>query len=49
MSSQHTILVPSEEQQHTRERIIAASKILAAKGYDATTLRKISHEAQAAP
>lgn len=39
-----------EEQQHTKERIIAAaSKILAQKGYDATTLREISREAQAAP
>ncbi|GCF09713.1 TetR family transcriptional regulator [Dictyobacter arantiisoli] len=34
----------------TRERIIAAtSKVLAEKGYDATTLREISREAQAAP
>jgi AcrR family transcriptional regulator len=50
MSNQHTKSEPSEEQQHTRERIIAAaSKVLAAKGYDATTLREISREAQAAP
>jgi AcrR family transcriptional regulator len=40
----------TEEQQQTKERIIAAaSKILAQKGYDATTLREISREAQAAP
>jgi|SRR5450755_31792 AcrR family transcriptional regulator len=40
----------SEEQQKTRERIIAAtSKVLAEKGYDATTLREISREAQVAP
>ncbi len=40
----------SEEQQKTRERIIAAaSKVLAEKGYEATTLREISREAQAAP
>jgi len=50
MSNQHTAPEPSEEQQHTRERIIAAaSKVLAAKGYEATTLREISREAQAAP
>jgi AcrR family transcriptional regulator len=50
MSNQHTTSEPSEEQQHTRERIIAAaSSVLAAKGYDATTLREISREAQAAP
>ncbi len=42
--------VPSEEQHKTRERIIAAtSKVLAEKGYDATTLREISREAQVAP
>jgi AcrR family transcriptional regulator len=50
MSNQHTRSEPSEEQQHTKERIIAAaSKMLAAKGYEATTLREISREAQAAP
>src|SRR5256884_1552408 len=48
MSNQHTPSEPSEEQQKTRERIIAAaSKVLAEKGYDATTLREISREAQA--
>ncbi len=37
-------------QQETRERIIAAaSRVLAEKGYEATTLREISREAQAAP
>lgn len=41
---------PPEEQQQTRERIIAAAaRVLAEKGYDATTLREISREAQAAP
>jgi AcrR family transcriptional regulator len=50
MSNQHTTPEPSEEHQKTKERIIAAaSKILAEKGYDATTLREISREAQAAP
>jgi AcrR family transcriptional regulator len=50
MSKQYTIAEPSEEQQKTRERIIAAaSKVLAEKGYDATTLREISREAHAAP
>ena len=50
MSNQQTPSEPSEEQQHTRARIIAAaSSVLAAKGYDATTLREISREAQAAP
>ncbi len=50
MSKQYTISEPSEEQQQTRERIIAAaSKVLAEKGYEATTLREISREAQAAP
>jgi len=40
----------TEEHQKTRERIIAAaSKILAEKGYDATTLREIAREAQAGP
>ena len=50
MSKQYNTDEPSEEQQRTRERIIAAaSKVLAEKGYDATTLREISREAQAAP
>jgi AcrR family transcriptional regulator len=50
MSKQYTISEPSEEQQKTKERIIAAaSKVLAEKGYEATTLREISREAQAAP
>src|SRR5712671_5539324 len=50
MSKQYTIPEPSEDQQQTRERIIAAAaRVLAAKGYDATTLREISREAQAAP
>jgi AcrR family transcriptional regulator len=50
MSNQHMISGHSEEQQGTKERIIAAaSKMLAEKGYDATTLREISREAQAAP
>jgi AcrR family transcriptional regulator len=50
MSNQHTRSEPSEEQHHTKERILAAaSKILAEKGYEATTLREISREAQAAP
>ncbi|MFL5590337.1 MAG: hypothetical protein ACJ8DI_22170 [Ktedonobacteraceae bacterium] len=35
MSNQHTVSEHSEEQQHTKERIIAAaSKVLAEKGYD---------------
>jgi len=50
MSNQRTRSEPSEEQHHTKERILAAaSKILAEKGYEATTLREISREAQAAP
>ena len=50
MSKQYTISERSEEQHKTRERIIAAaSKILAEKGYEATTLREISREAQAGP
>ena len=50
MSKQYNISEPSEEQHKTKERIIAAaSKVLAEKGYDATTLREISREAQAAP
>jgi hypothetical protein len=47
MSKQYTTSQTTEEHQKTRERIIAAaSKILAEKGYDATTLREISREAQ---
>src|SRR3989442_8022245 len=47
---QYTTSEPSEEQHKTKERIIAAaSKVLAEKGYEATTLREISREAQAAP
>jgi AcrR family transcriptional regulator len=50
MSNQHNTDASSEEQHKTRERIIAAtSKVLAQKGYDATTLREISREAQVAP
>jgi AcrR family transcriptional regulator len=50
MSKQYTRSEPSEEHHKTKERIIAAAaKVLAAKGYDATTLREISREAQAAP
>lgn len=50
MSKQYSKHEPSEEQQKTKERIIAAaSKVLAEKGYEATTLREISREAQAAP
>ncbi len=50
MSKQDKISGPPDEQQETRARIIAAaSKVLAEKGYDATTLREISREAQAAP
>src|SRR5437763_14148909 len=50
MSKQDSKSEQSEEQQKTRERIIAAaSKVLAEKGYEATTLREISREAQAAP
>src|SRR6266446_2543174 len=50
MSKQYNTSEPSEEQHKTKERIIAAaSKVLAEKGYDATTLREISREAQAAP
>jgi AcrR family transcriptional regulator len=50
MSKQQKTSEQSEEQQKTRERIIvAASKVLAEKGYEATTLREISREAQAAP
>ncbi|HLJ35436.1 MAG TPA: TetR/AcrR family transcriptional regulator, partial [Ktedonobacteraceae bacterium] len=50
MSNQYSASGQTEEQQETRERIIAAAyKVLAEKGYDATTLREISREAQAAP
>jgi AcrR family transcriptional regulator len=53
MSKQYTTSernLDSEEQQQTKERIIAAAaKVLAEKGYEATTLREISREAQAAP
>jgi AcrR family transcriptional regulator len=50
MSKQYNTSEQSEEQHKTRERIIAAaSKVLAEKGYDATTLREISREAQAGP
>ena len=50
MSKQYTISEQSEEHHKTKERIIAAaSKILAEKGYEATTLREISREAQAGP
>lgn len=50
MSKQSNKTEHSEEQQRSRERIIAAaSKVLAEKGYEATTLREISREAQAAP
>ena len=50
MSKQTTTADQPEEQQETRARIIAAAyKVLAAKGYEATTLREISREAQAAP
>lgn len=50
MSNQHSASGQTEEQQETRERIIAAAyKVLAEKGYDATTLREISRTAQTAP
>ncbi len=50
MSNQEKQSQKVEASQETRERIIAAaSKVLAEKGYDATTLREISREAQAAP
>ena len=50
MSKQKTASNQSEEQQETRARIIAAAyKVLAEKGYEATTLREISREAHAAP
>ncbi len=50
MSKQEMISEQSEEHNTTRSRIIAAAaKILAEKGYEATTLREISREAQAGP
>jgi AcrR family transcriptional regulator len=50
MSKQYNTTEPADEQQKTRERIIAAAwKVLAEKGYEAATLREISREAQAAP
>ena len=50
MSNQEKQSQKVEASQETRERIIAAaSKVLAEKGYDATTLREIAREAQAAP
>src|SRR5581483_6661308 len=50
MSKQDTVSEQSEEHNTTRSRIIAAAaKILAEKGYEATTLREIAREAQAGP
>lgn len=50
MSKQDSKSKQPEKQQETRERIIAAaSKVLAAKGYEAATLKEISRQAQAAP
>ncbi len=50
MSKQKERSTEAEKQQETRERIItAAYNVLAKKGYDATTLREISKEADAAP
>jgi AcrR family transcriptional regulator len=50
MSKQSAKSEQAAEQQETRARIIAAaSKVLAEKGYEATTLREISRQAQAAP
>ena len=50
MSNQKHHTTQSEAAQETRTRIItAAYKVLAEKGYDATTLREISKEADAAP
>ena len=50
MSNQEKQSQKTEASQETRERIIVAtSKVLAEKGYDATTLREISREAQVAP
>ena len=49
MSKQYNTSEPPDEQHKTKERIIAAAtKVLAEKGYEATTLREISREAQAA-
>ncbi len=50
MSKQESKSEPMEEQQKTRARIVAAaSKVLAEKGYEATTVKEIAREAQAAP
>ncbi|MBV9229817.1 MAG: TetR/AcrR family transcriptional regulator [Chloroflexi bacterium] len=50
MSNQKRRTTESEESNETRARIIAAAyKVLAEKGYEATTLREISREADAAP
>ncbi|HLG74864.1 MAG TPA: TetR/AcrR family transcriptional regulator [Ktedonobacteraceae bacterium] len=50
MSKQKDHTTQSGATQETRDRIItAAYKVLAEKGYDATTLREISKEADAAP
>src|SRR5881275_2971256 len=50
MSKQYNTSETTEERQNTSDRIrAAASKTLAEKGYDATTLREISREAQAGP
>ena len=50
MSKQYNPSEHAAEPRETRDRIIAAaSKVLAEKGYEATTLREISREAQAAP
>lgn len=50
MSKQYKTSERTAEPQETRARIIAAAyKVLAEKGYEATTLREISREAEAAP
>ncbi|WP_151758777.1 TetR/AcrR family transcriptional regulator [Dictyobacter vulcani] len=50
MSKQKNQATSSETVQETRTRIIAAAyKVLAEKGYEATTLREISKAADAAP
>jgi AcrR family transcriptional regulator len=50
MSKQSKTPERSDEQLETRARIIAAAyKVLGEKGYDATTLKEISREADAAP
>jgi AcrR family transcriptional regulator len=50
MSNQENKTEAVGEQQKTRARIIAAaSKVLAEKGYEATTIKEIAREAQAAP